>query len=382
MSGLFSTPDAPDYTPVANASSEAAAAGERLGNRQIDTAKAIYDRYIEMAQQQFDRQMEVTAPVVEAQTGLMKQSLEQGKDYYEYGKTFRPLEQEMLGVALDWKNQLAATQGERDAIRDQTIAQADDLRSRADWFDKQSEADLGVYLGGDSGVVGRYGADIDQEVGTAVADARAGQAQAQNAVIREAMRYGIPMDGVGARMALQGASQTAAAANNARTGAIDKYRGLVRDGLGVRDSLFKTSQLATADAYDRRTGALTNARNQRIQDEGINWGRALDVTALGRGMVGASQGAYGVAVGAGNSAASNNSSPSNSLLSSFGNAGGLYQSGMAQGAKTVMSGQQMALGGLTNVANMQNQYALNSGSSLSGLGSLLGGAASMYSAFK
>ncbi|MCU0951487.1 MAG: tail fiber domain-containing protein [Burkholderiaceae bacterium] len=120
---------------------------------------------------------------------------------------------------------------------------------------------------------------------------------------------------------------------------------------------------------------MTTSRNQRIQDEGVAWGRGLDMAGLGRGMVGASQGAYGLAVGAGNSAVANNSAPSNSLLSSFGNAGSMYQSGMAQGANTIMGGRQMALGGLTNVAQMQNTYALNSGTDLGGVGALIGGAA-------
>lgn len=372
--GLWSTPAAPDYTPVANASKEAAEASERLGNRQIDESRRIYDQYIEMAQGQFDRQMSVVEPVVKAQTQLMEEQLRQGKEMYEYGKTFRPLEQDMLAVAQDWKAYLEGTKVERDEIEALATQNADELKSRGTWFDEQSIKDFDTYTGGNAGIVARYGADIDQEVGTAVADARAGQAQAQNAMIREAMRYGVPMEGVGARMALQGASQIASAANNTRTNAIDRYRGLVRDGLGVREQLFKTSQLATADAMDRKVGAMTNSRNQRIQDEGIAWGRGLDMAGLGRGMVGASQGAYGLAVGAGNSAVANNAGPSNSLLSSFGNAGGLYQSGLAQGANTIMSGRQMALGGLTNVANMQQQYALNSGTDLGGLGALIGGA--------
>lgn len=379
--GWASTPPAPDYTPVANASKEAAEISERLGNRQLDESRRIYDRYVEMAEEQFDRQMDLAAPIARAQADLMTESLRQGQDYYEYGKTFRPLEQSMLGVAADWQNYLQGTKTERDRIEGQATKNAEDLQGRATWFDEQSIKDFNTYTGGNAGIVARYGADIDQEVGTAVADARAGQAQAQNSMIREAMRYGIPMEGVGARMALQGASQIAATANNTRTGAIDRYRGLVRDGLGVRDQLFRTSQLATADAMDRKVGAMTTGRNQRIQDEGVAWGRGLDMAGLGRGMVGASQGAYGLAVGAGNSAVANNASPSNSLLSSFGNAGSMYQSGMAQGANTIMSGRQMALGGLTNVTNMQQQYALNSGTDLAGLGAVLGGGAQIAGLF-
>lgn len=78
-------PPPPDYTPVANASKEAAEIAARLGQAQLDEA-----RY------QYDANMAIARPVVEAQLGIMQQTADQGRDYYEYGKTFRPLEQNML----------------------------------------------------------------------------------------------------------------------------------------------------------------------------------------------------------------------------------------------------------------------------------------------
>lgn len=80
--------DAPDYTPVAQASEEAARIAAELGRQQLDEA-----RY------QYDNNMAIARPVVETQLGIMRQTAEQGKDYYDYGKTFRPLEQTMLRQA-------------------------------------------------------------------------------------------------------------------------------------------------------------------------------------------------------------------------------------------------------------------------------------------
>lgn len=78
-------PPPPDYTPVAEASKEAAEIAAQLGREQLAEARW-----------QYDQNMAVARPVVEAQLGLMQDALVQGRDYYEYGKTFRPLEQKML----------------------------------------------------------------------------------------------------------------------------------------------------------------------------------------------------------------------------------------------------------------------------------------------
>lgn len=79
-------PPAPDYTPVANASKESAELAAKLGQAQLDEAKRQYDQNSALAKQ-----------VANAQLGIMQQTSDQGKDYYEYGKSFRPLEQQMLG---------------------------------------------------------------------------------------------------------------------------------------------------------------------------------------------------------------------------------------------------------------------------------------------
>jgi hypothetical protein len=79
------SPPPPDYTPVANASKEAAEIGAKVAQDQLAEAR-----------RQYDQNMATAKPVVDAQTEIMRQTAAQGKDYYEYGKTFRPLEQQML----------------------------------------------------------------------------------------------------------------------------------------------------------------------------------------------------------------------------------------------------------------------------------------------
>ena len=86
-----------------------------------------------------------------------------------------------------------------------------------------------------------------------------------------------------------------------------------------------------------------NAMSQtRTQAEGLGYARLADVVGMGRGLPGASQGAYQVATGAGTSAAQNVADP-----------GTNYMAGLGQGASTIGSGQSMYLSGLGTALNGQ-----------------------------
>lgn len=346
---LGSSQPAPDYTPVANASSEAAQLGAQLGQDQLAETR-----------RQYDQNYSVIKPIVDAQTGIMEDARAQGKDYYDYSKKFRPLEQDMLQIASNWQAQLDADKTERDKIEALTSGHALELQQRTNDFGAKQAADIGLYTGGNSGIADRYSADIDKDVGTAIADARAGQAQAQNSAIRQAMRYGFSVPAALSGVGTAGASAIAAAANNTRDKSISNYRQLVGEGIGLRGDNFKTTQTATADAMNRSEGALTTQRNQRIQDEAIKWGRALDVTGLGRGLVGASQGSYGVATGAGSAAAQ----------AQLGTSGQLLQ-GLNQSAQTQLQGKQLQMQGLSSILGSQTNLANTGGNDL---GKIVGGA--------
>lgn len=77
-------PPAPDYTPVADASKESAEIAAALGRDQLAEARRQYNETTAMSK-----------PVIETQLGIMKQTADQGQDYYDYSKTFRPIEQKM-----------------------------------------------------------------------------------------------------------------------------------------------------------------------------------------------------------------------------------------------------------------------------------------------
>jgi hypothetical protein len=129
--------------------------------------------------------------------------------------------------------------------------------------------------------------------------------------------------------------QKAATAENAATNRAMAAMG-VNPNSGRYRALRGQNQLTTAA---RRAGAMTGARNRA---EDIGYAKKLDVAGLGRGMTGASQGAYGTALGAGNSSGANYASPSNIILSgtnaaanSIGNAATINQ----YGANSILGSQ-------------------------------------------
>lgn len=97
-----SNPPPPDYTPMAEASAEAARIMGDLGDRQLSFAREQYDR---------------AAPIMESianqQMAAQAEQMAQARDYYNYQQsTFRPLERSIVADAQNfnteaYRNQLA-----------------------------------------------------------------------------------------------------------------------------------------------------------------------------------------------------------------------------------------------------------------------------------
>lgn len=150
-------PPAPDYTPVANASEESA----RIAAEQAD-------RVLAESQRQFDANMEVARPIVDAQTRIMEETERQGKDYYDY--------------------MVAKQRPVEDALNAEAMA---------------------------------AGSEAEQEraAGTAMADARQGTTAMQNQLIRQGLRYGYSPAKLASMAGTMASSQglgIASAANQAR----------------------------------------------------------------------------------------------------------------------------------------------------------------------
>lgn len=196
---------------------------------------------------------------------------------------------------------------------------------------------------------------IDAQTNLAVADSRNGATDATNAAIRQGLRYGYSPDRIAAQTSLQNTSQAekeAMAANTTRTAATDQMYG--------RD----------VSSADQALKGITSLRSNRIQDESIRTAKKLDAAGLYRNLTGASQGAYGLSVNAGNAAVNNQILPSQQFLN-----------GNKSAADTILQGTQERINGLTGVINSQTSRAnANSGDSglFGALGSVAGSGLSAY----
>lgn len=154
--------DAPDYTPLAQASAEAARIGAEVGRE-----------YLAENKRQYDANMEVAQPIIAAQAGLMRQSIEQGDDYYDYMVAKqRPVENALQEEAMTGKPDAATNTA------------------------------------------------MEEAAAKATADARANTTQQANMIARQGIRYGMSPEKIGkvsGSAAVQAASGIASAADAART---------------------------------------------------------------------------------------------------------------------------------------------------------------------
>lgn len=143
-------------------------------------------------------------------------------------------------------------------------------------------------------------------------------------------------------LAQQAAADAGLAFEQTRAG---NERAMASMGVNPNSGRFAGQQRASElGLAANKANAMTSTRRQAEQ---LGQARLVDAVGLGRNLAGASQGAYGSAMNAGNSAGNNMQQP-----------GQNYLAGMGQGASTIGQGQQMYLGGLGNAlsgqANMYN----------------------------
>lgn len=165
------------------------------------------------------------------------------------------------------------------------------------------------------------------------------------------------------------AAQAAADAANAfQTAQGVSNREMARRGINASSgaALMMRNQNALGLA-GMTAGASNNARRQAEQ---TGWARSMDVTGLGRGLAGASLGAYQGANASGSTGLSSAMAPGNQYSSAFG-----------QGAGYSMAGANMGITGQGNILNSQTS-AFNAG--LNAQGEMFGTAAGagLTAAFK
>jgi hypothetical protein len=317
------SPPPPDYTPLANASAETNKIMAELGNKQLDFAKLQYEEAKPLA-----------AKLADQQVAIADKTAAQGDDYYNYLKSYRPAERallhESIGLTPDQIADLESViQGGDQAAYDAKLSQYGvDANKRVaaeiEAAKALDEADAKIIGGTDSYVLDANRSEIDAGVGRAVADSQGGYTRSINQIARQGLRYGMAPGAIAAQAGSVGmaqAAQTASAANYAREQGIMGARGRASTNTALRRDI--------ADNVTKR--------------QSIGWAKKLDASGLVKGLPGASTGAYGLAVNAGNSAANNQAAPGNS-----------YQAGMAAGAGTIGQGRSLYQNGLGSILNSQS----------------------------
>lgn len=167
------------------------------------------------------------------------------------------------------------------------------------------------------------------------------------------------------RMAGEAAAAAGRAFTNLQRSAsrADAARGLNPNSPAAR----ALRQQANIEMAASRSQQMTSARDRAEQ---LGYARQLDAAGLGRGLAGASAGAYAGSVGAGTAGVNTSMA-----------AGNQYMAGLGAGAGTMMSGYQTGLQGYGNIVNSQTSIynnAMNAQGeflgSVMGLGGQLGGA--------
>lgn len=316
----------PDYTPMANASAESARIMGELGQEQLDFAK-----------QQYEENKPFLQGIAQQQMDIADQTAQQGADYFNYLKAYRPTERAMMYEAMGFTPeeaaQLESTYYNGDAgtyeraVSTAGTTSATRRQAELDAIRAQDEADAAIIGGSDTDVYNARRSEIDDIVGRAIADAQGGYTRALNQAVRQGLRYGAAapnMVGQVGSIGMAQASNTAAAANAAREGGIQKQRGLAQTNLGLR-----------RDINDNIT-----------KQKSVDWAKKLDATGLAKGMPGASAGAYGLAISSGNAAGQNQMAPGQAM-----------QAGLTAGANTIGQGRQLYQQGLGNILSAQTQMS-------------------------
>lgn len=259
--GKGDAPEAPDYTPLANASAEAAKIGADLGYTQLAQNQA-----------QFDKNMAVAAPIIQAQTGIMNQTMAQGEDYYNYMKdTFRPIEQSLVDQAQNGTSRYDTNANVRASVEaEASRAAADASRASTNAAEQNNRAMLSMGVNPNSG---RF---ASLQVGNKLADAALrSSAQTQARTKGVALDYAKQLDAAALGRNLPGASTGAYnVAVNAGNSAVSNQNGTAAqylNGLSAGNGTIMQGQGQQIQGLGNVLNSQTSAYNAALNNQGSDF---------------------------------------------------------------------------------------------------------------
>ena len=263
-----SNPPPPDYTPLAEASAEAARIQADLGRQQLDFAREQYDRAAPMLEGIANQQM-----------AAQGEQMAQARDYYNYQRdTYRPLEQSIVADAQRFN-----TEAYRDQIAGQAAADAGRAFGISQQQNQRAMASMGVNPNS-----GRFAA---QQNATGLQQA-AVRANAMTGARNQAtqMGYARQLDAAGLGRGLAGASAAAyggassagsMAGQNAQS-AGQNYMGNLAIGSGTIAAGQNMQIQGLSNVLNNQTSAYVNSNDSFLGDIGGALGGAASIyTAFG-----------------------------------------------------------------------------------------------------
>jgi hypothetical protein len=265
--GKKSNPAPPDYTPVANASKEAAQIMAGLGREQLDFAREQYDRSAPLLQS-----------IANQQIAAQNQQMQQAQDYYDYQQsTFRPLEQQIVADAANFN-----TEAYRQEMASKAAADAGRAFGISQQQNQRAMASMGVNPNS-----GRF-AGMQNATGLQQAAMRA-NAQTAARSQAEQMGYARQLDAAGLGRGLAGASAAAyggataagSAAGQSAQSAGQNYMGNMALGASTIQGGLNTQMQGLSSVLNAQTSAYVNSNDSFLGDlGGLLGGGAAAYTAF------------------------------------------------------------------------------------------------------
>lgn len=263
-----SNPAPPDYTPLAEASKEAAQIMAGLGRDQLDFAK-----------QQYGDMSPILQGIAKSQIDAQNEQMTQARDYYDYQKsTYRPLEQSIVADAQNFN-----TDAYREQLASRAAADAGLAFGKTQSANQRAMASMGVNPNS-----GRFaGVNAASNLGLAAQRAAAMTGTRTQA---DQMGYARKLDAAGLGRNLSGASIAAyggatnsgnAAGANAQS-AGQNYMGNMAIGSSTIGNGLNMNIQGLSSVLNAQTSAYVNSNDSFLGDVGgLLGGAASAYTAFG-----------------------------------------------------------------------------------------------------
>lgn len=258
-----SSPPTPDYTPLAEASAEAARIQADLGRQQLDFAREQYDRAAPMLEGIANQQM-----------AAQNEQMAQARDYYNYQRdTYRPLEQSIVADAQRFN-----TEAYRDQIAGQAAADAGRAFGISQQQNQRAMASMGVNPNSGRFAAQQNASGLQQAAVRANAMTGARNQATQMGYARQLDAAGLGRGLAGASAAAYGGASSAGsmAGQNAQS-AGQNYMGNMAIGSGTIAAGQNMQIQGLSNVLNNQTSAYVNSNDSFLGDLGGALGGAASI---------------------------------------------------------------------------------------------------------